>query len=144
MSGALFVLAEPSCCDGRLRMVVGDYGERKSLPQRKDGSFNYEAAAQHLSIKVAELKSKRDTEARIMKNASYEEAIREEFNLPAHSDIIKTSRGHHVGEIGRASRRWVSYAAPVGMVYLSLVNTVTPEQARAILAAAVAAGVKFA
>ena len=26
---------------GKLRVTVGDYGDRKSFPQRKDGSFNY-------------------------------------------------------------------------------------------------------
>lgn len=30
---------------GRLRCTVGDYGERQSFPQRKDGTFNYESIA---------------------------------------------------------------------------------------------------
>lgn len=31
--------------NGRLRCAVGDYGERQSFPQRKDGTFNYESIA---------------------------------------------------------------------------------------------------
>jgi hypothetical protein len=38
--------------NGRTRITVGVYGERKSYPQRKDGTHNYEAIAGELLIRA--------------------------------------------------------------------------------------------
>lgn len=54
--------------NGKYRVTVGDYGNRKSFPQRKDGSFNYVDVAailighakQKLALKAAETQTSRN------------------------------------------------------------------------------------
>lgn len=122
---------------GRMRLTVGSYGDRVSLPSKKDGSFNYAAVASKIFSDVLHSEEQYQKAVVLAKNKALAPTLRKEFGLGEYSSVIEEKRSVQVGG------RYDSYAAPVGHVYLKLDKAVTPEQARAILNAAIEAGVKL-
>lgn len=124
---------------GRLRCTVGGYGERQSFPQRKDGTFNYEAIAAKLLERVYHEERKYQDALKLRANAGALEALSKEFALGETPEVLKTA--YH--SRGYSGKEWHTHTAPEGKLFLNLTTTVTPEQARAVLAAAQAAGIKL-
>lgn len=124
---------------GRLRMTVGGYGDRQSYPPRKDGTFNYDSAADRLLSRVASAHELWNKTQRVKGNAAALAELRAEFKLSEYSDVLR------IKKVNRDvySKKYTEYVSSAGRVFLDLSREVTPEQARAILAAAVAAGVKL-
>lgn len=111
-----------SQANGKMRMSVGHYGERTSYPQRKDGSFNYEAAAQHIVNCVHKAHYEAKAKAAVANNWRALTSMKEEFGLKEHSSVLRSSGAE-------------------GKFIFKLEGSMTEEQVRAILTAAVNAGV---
>lgn len=130
---------------GRVRMTVGDSGDAQSFPPKKDGTYSYDAAAAKLMPALRHHEAQYQAAQAKATNAGPLAALRAEFGLPGHSghsDVIAAERYVRGYGSGRNNGSRTIVAAP-GTVLLNLKAQVTPEQARAILAAAVAAGVKL-
>lgn len=122
---------------GRMRMNIGSYGDRLSLPQRKTGEYDYDKAATKLLSDAYRAEREVQKAMAINSNQKARDELRKEFGLTEYSDVVCTERSH--GSAGR----YETFAAPVGMLYVKLDKLMTPEQARAVLAAAAAAGLKL-
>lgn len=115
--------------NGKLRLTVGTFGERKSYPQRKDGSFNYADIASTLRG-CASRKAAAD-KAQLMRrnNAHIATDIAGEFNLTQYSSLVVPSS-----------------AAP-GNVTINFKeinsHTMTPDKARKVLQALRDLGIKL-
>lgn len=118
-----------SSATGKLRLTVGDFGNRKSYPQKKDGTHNYEEIARVLRGYAARKTASRKAEAMRAKNDAAAVAIAKEFNLPSYCGLVVPSS-----------------AAP-GKVMLDLSKvyktTMTPEHARKVLQALRDLGIKL-
>jgi len=124
---------------GRLRMAVGGYGDRQSYPPRKDGSFNYDAAADKLLGQVSAASQAWVKANQVRDNAPLLTELCKEFSLSEFNSLLSIKKGHR----DPYTKTYTEYAAPSGTVFLNLSKTVTPEQAQAILRAAIAAGVNL-
>lgn len=124
---------------GKLRLTVGDYGSTTSYPQKKDGTFNYAGAAAVLFPEFRRAEQKHQAALCVQSNAEAVATLRAKFGLPEHSEVIRTSAWHRDFN-GRSGHE---VTAPAGSVLLKISRTVTHAQAEAILAAAIAAGVKL-
>lgn len=77
-----------SKANGRKRIAVGDYGSRKSYPQRKDGTHNYDAIAAQLKADVSARQARdrmyaaRNTNDKIVRKFCEEHGVRE-FGTPS-------------------------------------------------------------
>lgn len=120
---------------GRTRLRFGNYGEQKSLPPRKDGTYDYDAVADALLSSLIAADSAREAEQAKAANAAPLAALRAEFGLTDYSSVLATS-------VHRRTAGCTA-AAPAGKLFINLKGQVTPEQARAILTAAKAAGLKL-
>lgn len=121
---------------GQLKVVVGDYGSRKSYFSKELVGFNYDKIAalvkQRLNAVVATEKRYQEKHRAKESNSAMIARLRKEFNLGATLDTSKSrydSRG-----------KWSSYDAPEGHAYIDL-GAVTEEQLRAILPVLIEAGV---
>lgn len=114
---------------GKLRLSIGDYGSRRSFPQRKDGGHNYEEVAAILCSLVAQKKSRDLATANQQRNRATAEAIRKEFNLPEYHDLVAPSASKDV-------------AVMLDFSKISSV-TISPEKAREVLAALRGLGIKL-
>lgn len=120
---------------GKLLMKVGDYGDTKVYPQRKDGSFNYEGAALHVWGNICTALRQQELAAAKKSNAQQVKALREEFGLGEYSEVVRASF-YDLGSHGRGR----DYVAPEGQLYFKFGGTFTPEQCRAAIIALRAAG----
>jgi hypothetical protein len=74
---------------GRLRCSVGTIGERKSYPERKDGTFNYASIAEDL-VDIAVRKNMRERIAATEKaNVPIVSALRQELGAPDYFSPIE-------------------------------------------------------
>ena len=125
---------------GKLLMKVGSHSDRTTVyPQKKDGTFNYEAAAQVYLAQLRTMQDRADAEDAKVSNTGARNALVTKYGLDQSTSIVQVgkSSSHYDGR----RRRYVESTAPVGMVFLHLERTVTPEQADAILKAAQKCGV---
>lgn len=111
---------------GKLRIIAGDFGERTNYPERKDGSFNYEAIAQYIVTAMRASRRRQTMNANQAANKHTAEVLREELGMKEWASEFKISASSN-GEL------------PV-LVEIQIKKSMTPEQARAVHAAMVAAG----
>lgn len=114
---------------GKLRVTVGDYGNRVSYPQRKDGSFNYEAIANALCHYANGQNHKTKLEAQQKENASAAAALTNEFFPKAQYGVDVISPSATPGK-------------PVQLT-VKFSGAYTAEQARDILLALRVHGIKL-
>lgn len=76
---------------GTFQFSVGDYGERKVFPQRKDGSFSYLKISQEMvdSVRVAKARKQRNDAQKT--NEQVADAVREEFGFREWSSNVTAS-----------------------------------------------------
>lgn len=124
---------------GRLRMVVGGFGESRSYPPRKDGSYDYDAAASHLFGKVIKAHTEWTRAQTVKANANSLQRLKEQFKLGEHSALLAAR------EYVPGYRHYPGHenVAPEGKLLLRIKAEVTPEQAEALLTAAAQAGLKL-
>jgi hypothetical protein len=74
------------------RIVVGDYGKRKSFKQLKDGSFNYAGIADHLLNEcIRPIKMRRKAEATSSQNRGPAQDLCKRYGLSEWSSFISAS-----------------------------------------------------
>jgi len=114
---------------GKLRLTVGDFGNRTSYPQKKDGTHNYEAIAQALRGYAQRKIADQQAAANRQRNASAAQSIANDFNLPHYHDLVVPS-SHAEGKV---------------TINFSKINAVTmkPENARKVLQALRDLGIKL-
>lgn len=75
----------------RVRVTVGDYGNKTGFPQRKDGTHNYESIA-HILIGYATRQIEKDrAEVARGYNKGGVEALRKELKLPEYYGVMQIS-----------------------------------------------------
>ena len=115
--------------NGKTRLTVGDFGDRKSYPQRKDGGYNYEDIAATLCHYAAKKIANDLALANRQRNTAEAAVIRKEFNLPEYHGLVNPS------------------ASKGAMVLLDFSKispaTVSPAKAREVLAALRVLGIKL-
>ena len=94
--------------NGKARFAYGYYGERKSYPQRKDGSFNYADIAQQMIWGLDRAHARRVKEQTAASNRSMTERVREKVGYGVfkwvnsseyHSNKVSVEVGtHHLTE----------------------------------------------
>jgi hypothetical protein len=123
--------------NGRLRVTVGDYGDKTGFPQKADGTFNYAKIAQkvkdQLDVRAAKEAGRKRTEALASNGNALAEQLREELGVEEHGDVtIVGSEWLSYGQ-GRGGHEMVPSN---GKVLLALGTVeVTPEQVRVMFAA---------
>lgn len=115
---------------GKIRCRVGDYGDRQSFPQRKDGTFSNDKIAQKLlncvwaAIREAELNNQKKS------NATAVAELKKKFKLGDYDETVCASYFHR-DPWGKNGRELV---APEGKVFVKVgTKTLTPEQADRLL-----------
>jgi len=113
---------------GLWRLIVGGYGDRCSLPPRKDGSYNWDTIMRH-AVKAITLKARQnDREALQAGNAGAVARLKAEFNLDESSQTVSARR------VVQGVRELHEYVAPAGTVFVDLKLTLTETKARKLLA----------
>lgn len=115
---------------GRMRVVVGDYGSRKSFPQKKDGTHNYEEIALLLTAIANKKNTATKLDAQRRANSAGLRALKAELfpNDPkGYCDVVTPSE---------------SPSAPVRFRF-AIDHAMSPDRARALAAAIRAAGIKL-
>lgn len=102
---------------GTYQFTVGDWGDRKVFPQRKDGSFSYAKVAEQMLHQVQVAKVRKELANAQTANHSAAAAIREEFGIDRWSSKVTPSQ---------------SVEKPIHL-QISINRAVTTERAREIL-----------
>lgn len=116
--------------NGRTRLTVGDYGNRVSFPQRKDGSHNYVEIAR-LLINYAE-----------RQNAEAKMKAQRQVNAQALPELIKELFPNDPNGYQDIIRPSASSNAPVAF-HFSFNNAMSIENARKLAAAIRSCGIKL-
>lgn len=112
--------------NGKVRIKTGDFGSRRSFPQRKDGTHNYEEIAAELTRYAVRRSLESAAQDMTRKNQHVAEALRQELKLPEHYGSMKvTPSANRDGCVA---------------VKVELNRTMTPEQARTLHATLKALG----
>lgn len=83
--------------NGKQRFSVGFYGDRKSFPQRKDGSFNYEEIAQMLIRGLDRQHTRQAKEQMAISNRHMTERVREKVGYGVFKWV--NSSETHAGQV---------------------------------------------
>ncbi len=107
--------------NGKMRLTVGDFGDRVSFPQKKDGTHNYVEVASKLRARVARRIADDHAKLNQQRNSNAAAAISKEFNLPEYHQLVVPS----------------SYTVGKVVIDFSKINkaTMSPEHARKVLQA---------
>lgn len=111
---------------GKLRVVVGDFGDRTSYPQRKDGTHNYDAIADKLLAHANAVLARQSAEQVKRTNTVIAERLVQELGLPAYGS-------------GVTIEATTNPAAPIAFKF-STSGAISVERATALVAALRAAG----
>lgn len=76
---------------GRMSIVVGDYGDRKRYPQRKDGSHSYGKIAEDLVYYATRKLVTNKLELQRRSNDHAAQALRQELGMPDYSSAVVAS-----------------------------------------------------
>lgn len=115
--------------NGKLRLTVGDFGDRKSYPQKKDGTHNYYSIAVTLRGYAHRRLAEQKAQVNRVRNNQAATDIANEFNLPQYHALVVPS-AHVVGNV---------------MIDFSKLNahTMNPDKARKLLQALRDFGIKL-
>jgi hypothetical protein len=77
---------------GTYQFTVGDWGDRKVFPQRKDGTFSYAKLAEQMLHQVQVVKVRQELRDAQENNKLFAAAIREEFGIDHWSSMVTPSQ----------------------------------------------------